>query len=322
MLTCWAFYQPARVVYWERVTIGSAVQMDEGPFTQTHILHGAWVRELTLTTQLNEYSTQHRRIPGLSLFPGLRTCIWTVRNAHLTMLSDITASLIPLEHLSHLYLSAILIITPSSLRPLTHMLRHLELVGGTLGGADFVELVSLGWPRLETLVLANGRSLAAESGYKISTRLAVTPPSLTTLFLDQFPLALDFMSFFGQLSSLLKLTILNVSNTPAGINEDLLPRLRWLRAPISLVRPMALSCPLEYIHIVGSQRMNDPHFFHFLHGKPLNTLICEYGICLEQLHTLLFDPVLDIKHTVVVKKIIVYPVCVSAYGQPKHLFRG
>lgn len=263
---------------------------------------------------LHEHPVQHSALPDLSLFPGLHSCFWRIVGAHLTTLARVIGSLVHLENLCRLHLSAAFNITPLCLRPLTHRLKRLALDGGAGCSTDFVQLVSLSWPVLETLVVGMTHCSPDKSGDLVVENPAMTLPSLTNLFLARFPPELDFLSFFRKLPSLLKLTILDTPNTPLRIHENLLPRLMWLRAPISLVRALVPLSPIEYLHLVGSQGVNDQQFFHFLHGKSLATLVCEYGFSTAQVQNLLSDTFLGIDCTVLLKKLVVHPVCVPLYG--------
>ena len=275
-------------------------------------MNGVLVRSLVLTTVLFERSgTAAGAPPDLLLFPGLRKCFWTIVGTHLTLLPCVVQSLVQLKLLSHLHLASAVHLIPSCLIPLTPRLEHLALVGATLHGDDFGALVSLGWPMLMTLVLSATSYLPHETGFVVKANSIVTLPCLANLFLDRFPPGVDFIGFFEQLPLLYRLTILDISEPPSVINAGLFSQLTSLRAPIALARAVVPICHIEYLHIVGSHQMNEPHSFHFLYGRGFATLICEYGFRMEHLPYLLFDPLLNVHHTVIIKKLIVNPVGIS-----------
>jgi hypothetical protein len=310
LLTCRAFYPSALAVYWKEIRIGVSSDPDEPIFTAAHRANGTLVRRLIMTTSLIDRNVEHSIVPDLSLFSGLQDCYWRICRADPMAFPDAIASLVPLNHLSRLHLSASINVIPSSLRQLAHRLHHLTLTDGVLKGSDFLELVSMDWPMLRTLELTVVYHMEEQSGDVILVHSAVSMPSLVGLCLNEFPLKLDFISFFKSLPTLSKLSILKISNIPSCIDAYVFPTLTSLRAPISLVRAVTCNCSVEYIHIVGSRHLNYPQLFHFLHGKALKMLVCEYGMYQEHVQLILSDPILDVKHAVFVKKIVVQPVCV------------
>lgn len=146
-----------------------------------------------------------------------------------------------------------------------------------------------------------------QSGDVIPVHLAVSMPSLVGLCLYEFPLKLDFISFFKSLPTLCKLEIIKISSIPSHIDAYVFPTLTSLCTPIDLIRTVTCYCSIDYIHILGLQY---PQSFHFLHGKALKVLVCEYGIYQEHGQLILSNSILDVKNGVFLNKIIVHLVCV------------
>lgn len=300
MLTSRFYYELARTVWWWEIEVEDLA--DRALLSPNQRSNGELVRKISLTTKNNT------NVPSLESFPGLQKCYWNAMLADRVLFPQIIKPFTDLLHLTSLHLCTAVNLSAAPLALLAPRLKHLNVFGARTTSQEFIDLLSVGWLALETLVL----TLACSTETFQTPTWAPNVPDVNTLhtfYISVLPHDVDFSRIFAIFPCISTLTILNISGTHDDIDQAVLPQLACIRAPVVLLRRLICHRPIKIMHVVGGMaEPNGQQSLDFLRGKFFKAIVCEQGLQVEHIRLMMHEPELEVEEIIVIKRICMNPV--------------